>query len=289
MIYEVHILMGLPGSGKSYFANHWNYENSRDIFTEYFYIIDLDEYMCKGDTLEDTLIFTFDQKEVLGRVWSNYEPTKRIIFVDGLILTFDNLNKVIETCLKYFNVDKTNDSVVFNIHHWNEDRETCLINDSIRTKFGNREESSSITIKNAPYDNIEHYHRLDTKDINVKYNVIKHNVFKLDDFQYILNEYANEEANMVSETWSNGGTSCDCWGGTYNITPDNPLEFVEFDDILSKICPNISFLQYKQLYNKCTEIVTYSDRDYYGGCETYSYHKCDLKKLWEVMREMELF
>ena len=288
MIYEVHILMGLPGSGKSYFANHWNYENSRDIFTEYFYIVDLDEYMCKGDTLEDTLIFTFDQKEVLGRVWSNYEPTKRIIFVDGLILTFDNLNKVIETCLKYFNIDKINDSVVFNIHHWNEDRETCLNNDNIRTKFGNREESSSITIKNAPYDNIEHYHRLDTKDINVKYNVIKHNVFKLDEFQYILNEYANEGTKMVSETWSGGGEWGNCWGDSGIIEEEPAPEFTQFDDLLNKICPNITYIQYKQVYATCVYIDEDEEYGYYGGYEKKYNYVCNLNKLYDCLKEMNL-
>ena len=288
MIYEVHILMGLPGSGKSYFANHWRCENSRDIFTEYLYLVDLDEYMCKGDALEDTLIFTFDQKEVLGKQHSICEPTKRIIFVDGLILTFDNLNKVIETCLKYFNVDKINDSVVFNIHHWNEDRETCLINDSIRTKFGNREESSYITIKNAPYDNIEHYHRLDTKDINVKYNVIKHNVFKLDEFQYILNEYANEGTKMVSATWSGGGEWGNCWGDSGIIEEEPAPEFTQFDELLNKICPNITYIQYKQVYATCVYINEDDEFGYYGGYEKKYNYVCNLKKLYNCLKEMNI-
>ena len=110
-------------------------------------------------------------------------------------------------------------------------------------------------------------------------------------YENILKPFENNwrsDNTLVSKDWSNGGTSCDCWGGTYNITPNPPLEFVEFDDMLSKICPHISFLQYKQLYNKCTEIVTYSDRDYYGGCITYSYHKCDLMKLWDMLNEMNI-
>lgn len=98
-----------------------------------------------------------------------------------------------------------------------------------------------------------------------------------------------ENDTLVSKTWSGGGTAGSCWNDDLStISPDTPLEFVEFDDMLNEICPNITFLQYKTLRNKCTEIVQYESRDYYGGCETYLYHKCDLEKLWGIMKQMQL-
>ena len=288
MRYEINILMGLPGSGKSYFVNHYQYENPRDIFTEYLYCIDLDKYMCKDDTLEDTLVFAFNQKEVLGRVWSNHEPTKRIIFVDGLILTFDDLNKVIDTCFNYFNIDKHNDSIIFNIHHWNEDRETCLNNDRIRIKFGHRNKSACITINYANFDNIEYYHRIHTADTPVLYNVIKHNVFKLDEFQYILNEYANEENKMVSETWSGGGEWCNCWGDSGIIEEESAPEFTQFDELIIKVCPNITHIQYKNVYETCVYVDEEDEFDYYGGYEKRYKYVCDLKKMYDFLKEMNI-
>lgn len=286
MKYEINILMGLPGSGKSYFANHSQYEKPRDIFTEYLYYVDLDKYMCKGDTLEDTLVFAFN--EVLTeKIWS-YPITKRIIFVDGLILTFDDLNKVIDTCFNYFNVDKHNDSIIFNIHHWNEDRETCLNNDNIRIKLGNRDKSSSITIKHAKFDNIEHYHRIHTADTPVLYNIIKHNVFKLDEFQYILNEYANEYNKMVSETWSGGGEWCNCWGDSGIIEEESAPEFTQFDELIQIICPNITYVQYKQVYGKCVDINEEDEFGYYGGYEKKYKYVCDLKKMYDCLKEMNV-
>lgn len=280
--------MGLPGSGKSYFAKHWQCENSRDIFTEYLYYVDLDKYMSKDKTLEDTLIFAFEQKEILGRIWSNPEPTKRIIFIDGLILTFDDLNKVISTCFEYFNIDKHNDSMIFNIHHWNEDRETCLNNDKIRTKFGNRDKSSSITIRHANFDNIEHYHRIHTADTSVLYNTIKHNVFKLDEFQCLLNEYANEETNMVSEDWSGGGEWCNCWGESGPIEEDTQPEFIQLKNLLNKIYPNITDEQYKIILDSCVYIRDEDDFGYYGGYELKHRYVCNLKKLYDCLKEMKL-
>ena len=94
---------------------------------------------------------------------------------------------------------------------------------------------------------------------------------------------------LVSETWSNGGTAGSCWSSTLaNISPDTPKDFVEFDEMLANVCPNISFVQYKILYNTCHEVVTYREHDYYGGCESYSYHICDLQKLWGKMKEMQI-
>ena len=110
-------------------------------------------------------------------------------------------------------------------------------------------------------------------------------------YENTLKPFANnwrEDDTLVSETWSGGGTWCNCWGSSGTISPDAPREFEEFDEILEKICPTINFIQYKKLYNKCTEIITYDDRDYYGGSETRLYHKCNLIKLWDVLKKMEL-
>lgn len=288
MTYDIHILMGLPGSGKSYFAKHWTANNYRDIFKEYFYIIDLDDYICKGDTLEDTLVFAFDDKNVFGLQHFADIPTKRIIFVDGLILTIKDLNRVIDTCFMYFNKNQHSDHIKFNIHHWNEDRETCLINDNIRTKFNNRDKSSSITIRNAKFDNVENYNRIYTTNTPVCYNIIKHDVFKLDEFQYLLNEYANEETNMVSEEWSGGGEWCNCWGESGPIEEDSTPEFTMFDELITKICPNITYLQYKQIYNTCVYIRDDDEFGYYGGYELKHRYVCRLKKLYDTLKEMKL-
>ena len=97
---------------------------------------------------------------------------------------------------------------------------------------------------------------------------------------FLLNE---EKGILRSESWSNGGTWCDCWGNTSHIHAESPQEFSTLDDLLYRICPNLTFLQYKHIKKNCVKLINYTDRDYYGGSEAKSYWECDLHKLYEEL------
>ena len=69
--------------------------------------------------------------------------------------------------------------------------------------------------------------------------------------------------------------------------PDAEPEFDDVDTVLTKICPTLSFLQYKQLM----KIVTrdeYSENEYYGNCTNYTYKKVKLRDLLNELVRMEL-
>lgn len=289
MKYEINIMMGLPGSGKSFYSHELHKELEKDDKNKCYYL-DLDEYIkIKPSDLKSVFIHHLTYKTLLKDKYYMVGRHQRII-IDGLILTLKELNIIIDTCLDF--IQPNNDDIItFNIHHWNEDRETCLFNDNIRVKYGIRDKSSELTIKNTPYDNIEYYGRTNKID-GVTFNIVKHNVFKCDIFDGAIKNYGYQDKKgeyiLTSQTWSGGGTWCNCWGNSGNIEADTDLEFIEFDNLLTKICPNITFLQYKQIYKSCVDKTSYYERDYYGGSELRYQYTCNLNTLYNKLIEMKL-
>lgn len=286
-----HIMMGLPGSGKTYYCNTCT--NHSDWQTLYLYI-DLDT-VDKDDCLgiEDVLRYAFIKNNLTTPVF--YDDTKtREVYIDGLILTNDVLQNVLKVCIDY--ITDYQGHVGFNIHVWNDDRETCIRNDGYRLKSGQRSESAAITIRNAKFDNVnkQNIERIVSGLTEKIYpvDVIKHDVYKMTTYNSIIEPFENgwkEKGYLVSDSWSGGGTCGSCWSDELSIVESDPVpEFIEFDNMLAEICPSISFLQYKRLCRTCVTTESRQESDYYGGCETRMWHQCDLKKLYNELVEMRL-
>ena len=190
--------------------------------------------------------------------------------IDVLITNNRWLNEVIKIVIKQLRF-----SPKFIIHFWKENRELCLKNDE-----GRREKSCSTTIKHVPLEYPEV-----TSAIN--YEIVEHEVFEKSvyDKHFI---HRGRDGILMSERWSTGGTWGNCWGDSGTITAENPKEFVEFDRLLENVCPMITFLQYKRIYSECVTCENDYENDYYGGRETYAYWQCDLKKLYELLQELNL-
>ena len=91
---------------------------------------------------------------------------------------------------------------------------------------------------------------------------------------------------MTSDSWRTGGTLCSYDGWTSEVEPEKqPQTFTEFDDLLEKLCPNISFLTYKKLYSACVTIEDDYENDYYGGRQYHSRYCCKLNLLYEMLKE----
>ena len=69
---------------------------------------------------------------------------------------------------------------------------------------------------------------------------------------------------------------------------DETPDFVEFDELIEQVCPNISFIQYKNVYRKCVVQKTRTDYDYYGGYEEKAWWECDMKSLYKILLEKGL-
>lgn len=82
-----------------------------------------------------------------------------------------------------------------------------------------------------------------------------------------LHEHKKPDRYYIQVDWITGGmTGGSCWGGDlYPVDPDPPEELVDLDKILTLVCPNISFLQYKALCSELVKTESYTNSEYYGN------------------------
>jgi len=263
---KVCLLWGLPGSGKSTYA-----EEKRSIRGFFgLSVVDVDRLAtkCKGEKLFECIA-----EEVANR--SSYGGDTLII-IDGLITTNSIAIKLFDAiyskCKKQFGFE-------FSIVWWQKDVESCLHND-----LGRRDKTSKISIENLPFE--EPCSKVLNKYVGDR--ITMKTVVRKTKFQTWLEKY-DLSPEIKSGSWSLGGTWANCWGNSGTVEADAPLDnFEEFDELLSKICPDISFLNYKRLYSASVGVDTKGESDYYGGSTTYAYRKCNLQELYNKLLEMNL-
>ena len=277
----LHLTMGLPGCGKTSWAkelsknneSHWNRGEKP-------YHIEYDEIRESNYGTKRTVIEQF--KDRIQHIVKNYET-----IADSFISNTDGVISILEMIdLRYIEN--------LTIHYWIPDKEACLWNDR-----GRRTEKAEITINNAlikfpDKQKIEAY--LSGKKANVKIEIKKHTTERKPDWKVFFDENVkdiaslDEDGYIRSESWSLGGSWADCWGNNGSVSGEAQLSsFQEFDSILEKVCPNIGFLQYKNIYNQCVETGEKSEGDYYGGSVSYAYYKANLKNLYDILVEKNLY
>lgn len=248
---KIVILYGLPGSGKTYFANQLS-----DAL-----VVDLDKiYLSKKDEENKSNTLNKQLKYSLRR--------SQTIVLDGLLTTQSDLQKIINEVVKIEGYEYK-----FAVVCWEENRETCLHNDRGRRKL-----NSEITIKNLPYEKINPLLFPECK-ITIK------EIVKKPQYDIWVEENQLNKDYLYSDSWLIEGISGNCWNKEKNYrTPDPvPENFENFDRLIESICPNISFLKYKRIYKECVTVEETYSQQYYGGSSTYGRYKCDLKKLYKVL------
>ena len=260
------ILVGLPGSGKTTFAEEYCRKNNSKYGNPKVNHIDIDKIK------ENSWAKYKDTEDVIYR-----NINKRVInIIDGLFLTNDDIIRVID-CLPSCDVE---------IHFWKPDIEKCLHND-----IGRRKENSTTTIKNAKIE-IPDLDRIKEETGNANIIIVRHDVIEKPFWKVKSDEMdvcVRDGKYMFSDEWLMGGSYGDCWGDTLHpLSGDEPVDFTQFDSLLEKICPDITFLQYKNIFNQCVETDSRYESDYYGGGVTYGYYKCDLEKLFKLLEERGL-
>lgn len=307
--FEFHILVGLPGSGKTYWATH-NYPTNYFLNHNGRMIVDLDKFKDCGDKM---LMNALDEE------FKNYMTACHVnrvdVCIDGLVTTYDDLYNLIYGILMYmqhkctWKLNKFGDfKFSFIIHQWDENREVCIYNDNMR----NRDVKAKSSIKNLPYENInvkqvENHLRsnlviekilgdsYDSKVVQIE--KIEHKVKKTTLYKtlfepecvYQHNDPCAEKGRYIySESWSLGGEGGNYLGKKWSVSKQEQKEFVELDDFLIKVAPNISFLQYKRIFNHCVDKVEWHEYDYYSAGTDETCWRCDMKKLYETLKEMNL-
>ena len=273
-LFTINILIGLPGSGKSTFGNKMA-NNRHDM------LIRFDDY------IKDGKMASYDEiwKDTF-RYQTFYSPYS--VILDGLFLTNSSRKSAIQSLIDYVEQKNINKGYCYRIiyHFWNEDRETCLHNDK-----GRRSVDSSITIKNAPYEPVDmNYIEKDIKDYIYDHRVKNHTVVRATVYDKFFQSYgttSNPDIMKSEKEWSLGGTTRD-WNESVELMRDETPDFVEFDELIEQVCPNISFIQYKNVYRKCVAQKSRTDYDYYGGSEEKAWWECNLKDLYKILLEKGL-
>lgn len=261
---NVLLMVGLPGSGKTTFAKKYECRLS-------YKVIHLD------DLKDEWLNRNKSQVEILKSEITHHIAESLVI--DGLFLTNKDVLEVLQMIVDYFSL------ISVEIHYWEEDRDTCLKNDG-----GRRSKSSNLTIQNALFEKIDiNMLKEALKNDNIK--LINHTVKLKDDWYLYFKQHSDikqSNGKLCSSTWCTGGSVGNCFDSSlFSISADEPIEFTELDNLLEEICPNLTFLVYKKILKECVSTEKSSESDYYGGHTNYLNWVCDLKKLYEILNELE--
>ena len=262
--------MGLPGSGKSWFAAH--YHNPDNKYSAYakentVTIIDVDELRQK-----------YKSEEYTKKLNSRADQYGTVI-LDGLFLTKQDL-KDLTTSLKSL----WNRVANIEIDYWYPDVKTCLYNDRYR-----RDKNSEATIRAAKMelpdlDSLSDFH---AQQVLIKFHTVKKKPewkYKADDLKLAL----KDDEYLISDCWITGGCIRDYKGNTSFVEAESaPDSFEKFDELLEKICPNLPFTAYLSLKENCVTVEDTYENDYYGGEISKSHYQCDIPKLFEKLEEMK--
>ena len=253
----VYILSGLPGSGKSYFAER------------------LKEDYKKND--RQLFVYHQDSKDSQWWKYHGYDD----LVMDCLNLTNDQIICCINDVLKHIRLPHYWNFIIV---RWKPDIEKCLNNDSDR-----REISSSDTIKHAKFEypdlvKIRKETCVENIEIEEK-EIVEKNIGTIS----IDEKYNIRGGYLCSTEWCLGGTSRSYdsnWNNVYSsIDAEEPIEFETLDNYLTERCPNLSFIQYKRIRKECVDIIAYDASDYYSS-GTYAYWRCDMEKLEKILKDI---
>ena len=277
----LHILMGLPGAGKTTWANEQmklacekskSHRNRKSITS-----IEFDSFYPQKD-------MNIRRKEYIDQIKTRYIGYDEVI-IDSLAQSAADLHDLLVT-LKY----NITESII--IHRWHPDIETCLWNDR-----GRRSKNSEITIKGMKFetDTVDQIKKImGLRETEVKEEV--HITVRKPDWKLFFDVELSslvsiDDKNRVrSESWCLGGNYETCWGYGGEVNGEAPpSSFKELDNVLDKILPNLSARDYRKICDSIIQDNEYGESDWYGGHCSYMYWYFMPESLYNLLIEMGLY
>lgn len=286
-IKELHVLVGLPGSGKTTFANQFSdtikdeygFERRNYKTKKYADIVDFDSiYKKLGSQVEGEI----DKNKVFKMALPRFRYDTLIL--DGLFLTQKDVEWVLSVYLdnpKFFENFKVEKII---IDYWTPDKQACLWNDRGRRSIDSKKSIEHLNLERINVKKIEEKFGIKTKleTHSVAYKPAYLIMGEENDVKIHDNKY------LDSSTWCLGGEAWGWDGGMHYIGSESPCNFDEFDELIEKICPTITFLQYKKLYANCVNVEERSNSDYYSNTRE-AFYRCDLEKLYNMLNDMDIY
>lgn len=300
---HIHIMYGLPGSGKTYYCSRNIPRNKSDIV-----YLNLDYFADK---------YWYENGKRTG--WENWLPKRlkdvimdfgcRVLYIDGLCTTYKSLHDIIMYIYEYR--QGCAEKCMITVHAWNEDRSTCMKNDYKRRAVG-----SEKTILNAPYETIDSSEAV--KEAAGEYareflfRLEKHTVIEKPEWKqfaenaglsaheeteygyktrfrdmYKASSFFGESRIWRSSWWSLGGSGRSYDGSTFSISADTDTSISEVLDLLESIDEKITLKKAREIMDECVKVEEKREGDYYGGCETNAQYVVDLEKLYEIFQRSD--
>lgn len=274
MQFDFHILMGLPMSGKTFFANEMLKSCENDGHVSILTIGD--EHLKSDDTLEYVDWWRDDFKRHFKNIRLR---NNNIVIIDGLILTKERVHDMKDLCVSFARKLDKHPQIRVIIHKWDNDRDRCYNNAMLKEHYMYDGKDPLYTIKYETFDHIDNDFIDDLQNEHneqyVKIKLTHHKVPKLTFYDIVLSKYDNTDGDnkMLSKSW---------------IVGEEPVEFDQFDDLLMKFCPDITYLNYKKLRKGCVSTETHEEYSYSGDVFECVKWTCDLKKLYKMALDMKL-
>jgi len=272
---KVVILSGLPGAGKTYFAEH--YADGYASVNERILNICFDRYDMKqlnvSPLIRDKIANTRPDTIILDGPWYTKESIAKLL---------NNVNKAISE--KFI---------------WSSTHTKYAMRHIDIIRFDGDE---SICRKNAETNDYvcpdhEYIDEPFIMDLHEKFGISRYKIsiipVPVEDWSHYKNTFEGYRLGnsdlLLSVSWITDGRDCDCWGACEPISPQCELKFEKFYELLYKICPSISEDEASiMLKDTCHQVSEKTEEDYYGSWTEDTYWVCDLKKLYSLLLERNL-
>lgn len=249
---DLHMLflIGLPGSGKTHYANLTKYP-----------VYSLDTFRDSNNEPQMDLLHKALHKLQTDLLSSDNIDT---FVLDGLFTTTQSICEALDLIKETL----SNHSICIEFHKWSDDKEICKLNTQHHMDdiIDNMSYDVSMTYIHNRYKNTNIGFYISSNIFhNVEPHIYKDNI----DILSMIDDYSisKDGKNLLSSYWRG---------------EEEPENFTALDNVLETLCPNLLYKDYKYIRRNCITSDTWEEKDYY---DTYIFTRwvCDVVELYKTL------